>query len=104
MSEELVAQSDVLKTLRDAERATERVVKRGQRELNGIRAAIVAVAGSLAISVRGGGRVHATRHRSRTATTAPTKTARGAMSAAARKAVSIRMKKYWAMRRKTAKK
>jgi hypothetical protein len=88
-----MAKSNVLKTLRDAEAAAERFVEKGQRELNGIRAAIAAVAGSLAGSMRGepGQGAKANRKRSR-------------MSAAARKAVSLRMKKYWASRRAGAKK
>ena len=90
-----MAKSNVLKTLRDAEAAAERVVHRGQRELSGIRAAIAAVAGSLSDSMRG---------RPSQGLKAAAGTKRSRMSAAARKAVSLRMKKYWAARRAGAKK
>jgi hypothetical protein len=93
-----MAKSNVLNTLRAAEAAALRTVERGQRELNGIRAAIVAVAGSLAGSMRGRGRT-----RVATAVEAG-KRKRSRMSAAARRAVSLRMKKYWAARRAGAKK
>jgi len=93
-----MAKSNVLKTLRDAEVAAERVVHRGQRELSGIRAAIAAVAGSLADSMRGRPSQVAK------AAAGTRKRKRSRMSAAARKAVSLRMKKYWASRRAGAKK
>jgi len=92
-----MAKSNVLKTLRDAEAAAERFVEKGQRELSGIRAAIAAVAGSLADSMRG----QASRGKAAAGTR---KRKRSRMSPAARKAVSLRMKKYWAARRAGAKK
>jgi hypothetical protein len=92
-----MAKSNVLNSLRVAEAAALRIVERGQRELNGIRVAIAAVAGSLSASTRGRGA------RAATAVGAATRK-RSRMSAAARKAVSLRMKKYWAARRAGAKK
>ena len=86
-----MATIDVMQTLRDAEKAT-------ARELNAIRAAIKAMAETIASSV--GGRRGPARPRAAVETARGPRRRRRGMSAAPRKAVSDRMRKYWAMRRK----
>jgi RNase P/RNase MRP subunit p29 len=89
-----MAQTNLMKALREAERIAE-------RELIGIRAAIVAVSDGTAGSVSGRARDEKSRSRNVKAAAMTHKVSN--MSRAARKAASVRMKKYWAMRRKAAK-
>jgi hypothetical protein len=88
-----VAQSNVLKTLRAAERGAQSKLVAVRRELRGIRAAIVAVAGSLSQSSRG----------RRRRAGGPGRRRRRTFTAAQRREVAARMRAYWKKRKAAGK-